>query len=268
MATIALHSAATGLSALSTQLDVISNNLANANTTGFKSFRTNLEDLMYQEKKQPGVENANGDARPTGLYVGLGVRVAGTQNMQSTGSPINTNGELDLMIDGAGYFMVDIPQNMGDGVGYTRAGNLTLNRDGELVLGNAGGPRVLPNITIPANAQSISIAYDGTVNVFLPDQVEPQNVGQLTLANFINPNGLKPLGGTIFVETAASGPAIENVPGENNAGQILQGFIESSNVDPVVELVNLIKTQRSFEMNSQSIQAADQTLQVISNLRR
>lgn len=267
MATIALHSAATGLSALSTQLDVIANNIANANTTGFKTFRTNLEDLMYQEKKQPGVENANGDIRPTGLYVGLGTRVAGTQTMQSQGSPITTDGQLDVMIDGAGYFMVSLP-NEGTGTVYTRAGNLVLNRDGELVLGNADGPRIEPGITIPQNTQSIQIAADGTVNVFLPDQVDPQTVGQLTLANFINPNGLKPLGGTLFAETTASGPAIESNPGENNAGNILQGFLESSNVDPVLELVNLIKTQRSFEMNSQTIQAADQTLQVISNLRR
>src|SRR5690606_37584116 len=146
----ALHSAATGLSALSSQLDVIANNIANANTTGFKTFRTNLEDLMYQEKKQPGVENANGDIRPTGSYVGLGTRVAGTQTMQSQGSPINTGGELDLMIDGSGYFLVSIP-NEGGGVGYTRAGNLTLNRDGELVLGNADGPRIEPGISIPQN---------------------------------------------------------------------------------------------------------------------
>jgi flagellar basal-body rod protein FlgG len=268
VAIVALHSAATGLSALSTQIDVIANNLANSNTTGFKSFRANLQDLLYQEKEQPGVENANGDTTPAGLYVGLGTRISNTQIDPTVGSPIDTGRELDAMIDGNGFFQVDIQQELGSGVGYTRAGNFFLNRDGDLVLGNSEGPRVVPNINIPDDALKVEISRDGTVNVYLPNQVEPQNVGQLELATFVNNAGLKPIGGTIFVESAASGPPNLAAPGEGNTGVIIQNFLESSNVDPVRELVDLIKTQRAFEMNSQSIQAADETLQVIGNLRR
>lgn len=268
MAIVALHSASTGLSALSTQIDIIANNLANSNTTGFKSFRANLEDLLYQEKQQPGVENAAGDSTPAGLYVGLGTRISNTQIDPTTGSPINTGRELDVMIDGQGFFQVDIQQELGDGIGYTRAGNFFLNRDGDLVLGNSDGPRLVPNINIPDDALKVEISRDGTVNVFLPNQVEPSNVGQIELATFVNKAGLKPIGGNIFVETAASGPPNAAAAGEGNNGIILQNFLESSNVDPVRELVELIKTQRAFEMNSQSIQAADETLQVIGNLRR
>lgn len=268
MAIVALHSAATGLSALSRQIDVIANNLANVNTTGFKASRANFEDLLYQQLAQPGVENANGDHRPSGLYVGLGTRIANTQFDFTQGSPMESGRDLDLMIDGQGFFQVRILQETGTGIGYTRSGNFFINRDGELVLGNSQGPRLEPPITIPADAMSIEITADGQVNVFVPNQVDPVNVGQLQLATFVNPAGLRPIGGNIFVETAASGPPIIGAPGEGNFGTILQRFLESSNVDAVRELVDLIKAQRAFEMNSQSIQAADQSLQVIANLRR
>ena len=268
MAVTALHSAATGLSALSTEIDIIANNLANVNTTGFKSSRANFEDLLYQEKAQPGVENANGDMSPAGLFVGLGTRISNTQFDFATGSPVDTGRELDLMIDGNGLFQVSILEEIGDGVGYTRAGNFFVNRDGDLVLGNSDGPRLEPPITVPADTLSIEVSSDGTVSVFLPAQVEPSNIGQIQLASFINPNGLKSIGGNLYVESAASGPPIQGNPGEGTLGTILQSFLESSNVDPVKELVQLIKTQRAFEMNSQSIQAADEALQVIGNLRR
>jgi len=267
MAVVALHSAATGLNALAQNIDVIANNLANANTTGFKSFRANFEDLLYLEKAQPGVENANGDQRPAGLYVGLGTRIANTQINFEPGSPIATNGDLDMMIEGTGFFAVDITEEEGDGIGYTRAGNFVLNSDGDVVLGNSDGPRLIPNINIPQGTTNISISKDGFVRGQV-DGGDVQDFGQITLWKFPNAQGLKALGGNVYVQTAASGDPIEGVPGEGGFGGILHKFLEASNVDPVKELVDLIKTQRTFEMNSQSIQAADQALQVISNLRR
>lgn len=268
MAVTALHSAATGLSALSTSLDVIANNLANVNTAGFKSARVNFEDLLYQEKQQPGVENANGDERPAGLYVGLGVKVSNTQFDFEQGPAVPGTGPLDLYIDGEGFFQVDILEEDGGGLGYTRSGNFFRNSEGDMVLGNSDGPRLEPNITIPEDATRISISKDGTVYAYVNGDAEPANIGQIELAKFVNPTGLTPIGGNIYIESAASGPPIVGVPGEGNFGTILQGFLEGSNVDPVKELVSLIKTQRAFEMNSQTIQAADQTLQVIGNLRR
>jgi flagellar basal-body rod protein FlgG len=268
MAVVALHTAATGLSALSQNIDIIANNLANVNTTGFKASRANFEDLLYQEKLQPGVENANGDQRPAGLEVGLGTRISNTQLDFTTGSPINTDRDLDLMVDGKGFFRVKILESQGGGIGYTRAGNFFKNSDGEIVLGNAEGPRLDPPIQIPQDATGVSVSADGTVFATIPGQPQPQQIDRLQLANFINPNGLKAIGGNLYVETAASGPPIEGAPGEGTFGQIIQGFLESSNVDPVKELVSLIKTQRAFEMNSQTIQAADETLQVIGNLRK
>lgn len=268
MAVSALHSAATGLSALSTEIDIIANNLANVNTTGFKSMRANFEDLLYEEKAQPGVENANGDQRPAGLFVGLGTRISNTQFDLSLGSPVTTGRELDLMINGNGFFQVSILPEIGDGIGYSRAGNFFVNRDGEVVLGNSDGPRLEPPISVPADTLRIEVSADGNVFAFLPGQVDSTNVGQVQLANFVNPNGLKSIGGNLYVESAASGPPIEGNPGEGTFGTILQRFLESSNVDPVKELVSLIKTQRAFEMNSQSIQAADEAMQVIGNLRR
>jgi len=268
MAVVALHSAATGLSALSQELDVIANNLANVNTDGFKSFRANFEDLLYQEKAQPGVENANGDHRPAGIYVGLGTRLSNTQVDFTTGSPIKTTGDLDMFIRGTGFFQVSILEEEGNDIGYTRAGHFFMNRDGDMVFGNSDGPRLEPQITIPVDALKVEISSDGFVRVQLPGQVELQEVGQIQLATFVNPTGLKPFGKNLFVETAASGPPIEGNPGEGVFGTILQRFVESSNVDAVTELVNLIKAQRAFEMNSQTIQAADEALQVISNLRR
>ena len=268
MAVTALHSAATGLSALSTSLDVTANNLANINTTGFKRSRVNFEDLLYQEKAQPGVQNANGDERPAGLYVGLGTRVSNTQLDLGQGDMMETGRPLDLAISGKGFFQVAILPEQGTGVGYTRAGNFFVNSDRDVVLGNADGPRLEPPINIPEDALDVQITNDGTVHVFVPGQVQPEIVGQIELANFVNPEGLKAIGGNLFVETAASGPAIEGLPGEGNFGTVLQNHLEGSNVNPIDELVNLIRTQRAFELNSQSIEAADQALQVVGNLRR
>jgi len=270
MAVIALQSAASGLAALNTQLDVIANNLANINTTGFKGSRANFQDLMYIERGQPGVENANGDERPTGLYVGLGVKVSGTQVTFEQGSPLTTQRPLDLMIDGLGFFKVSVEDSLGGGqaAAYTRAGNFSLNSDGEMVLANDQGRRLDPIIQIPEDAIEVSIGPDGRVLYTTPGATEPSEAGIITIATFINPAGLKQVGENLFVETAASGPALEGNPAENNRGRIKQGVLETSNVDPTRELIEMIRTQRAFEMNSNSIRAADETLRSVAQLRR
>lgn len=268
MSVTALHTAATGLNAMSTEIDVVANNLANVNTTAFKSQRANFEDLIYQELAQPGVENSNGDERPAGIYTGLGVRVANTSFDFTQGSPIETGQPFDLMIAGDGFFTVDILDDVGNGIGYTRAGNFFVNSDGEIVLGNSDGPRLEPPISIPADTESVTITADGNVEVLQAGATVPTNVGQILLSQFINPKGLKPIGNNIYVETQASGPPLESEPGQDGAGTLVQQFLEASNVDPVRELVELIKAQRAFELNSQTIQAADRALEVVSNLRR
>ncbi len=270
MAITALHSSATALSALSTEIDIIANNLANANTLGFRASRANFEDLLYQEKSQPGVETPTTEASgPSGLYVGLGTRISNTQFDFSNGAAIKTNGPVDMMIDGPGLFQVRIADAQSEtGIGYTRSGNFLINRDGNIVLGSSDGPLLDPPIAVPENTEKVVVSQDGIVNVQVRGESGLQQVGQLELANFVNPGGLRPLGGNLFAESASSGPPITGTPNEGSIGRILFGHLEASNVDSVRELVSLIKTQRAFEMNSQTIQTADEALQVISNLRR
>jgi flagellar basal-body rod protein FlgG len=268
MAITALHSAATGLRALSTRIDVVANNLANAETTAFKRSRTNFEDLYYLALKQPGTTSAQGDVSPAGIYVGLGVRISNTQLDTEQGSLENTGRQLDLGISGQGFFKIKILDSIGDGTGYTRNGNFFVNKDGELVLGMGDGYKLEPKITIPKGTTDVSISGDGKVEVVQAGTNRKIPVGQLAIFQFVNPQGLNLLGGSMYTQTYSSGPPLESNPGENGAGQVLQGFLEASNVDPVKELVTLIKTQRAFELNSQSIQTADQALQTIGNLRR
>ena len=268
MAIAALNSAATGLRALSTRIDVVANNLANAETTAFKRSRVNFEDLMYLQLKQPGTTNASGEISPAGIAVGLGTRISNTQIDLEQGSLENTGRQLDTGIQGNGFFKVKILDSIGDGFGYTRNGNFFVNANGDLVLGMGDGYRVQPPITIPQGVTDISISQDGTVEVLKAGAAAKTTVGQLKLTQFVNPQGLKQLGGSIFIPSEASGKPQDTNPGENGSGTILQGFLEGSNVDPVKELVTLIKTQRAFELNSQSIQTADQALQTIGNLRR
>jgi len=270
MATIALHSAATGLSALSTQLDIIAHNLANANTDGFKASRGNFEDLLYEERAQPGTINANGDQRPTGLYVGLGVQLSGTQIDFRQGASRQTGRPLDIQIsDDRSFFQVSVESDLAEsGIAFTRAGNFGLNSDGEIVLLTHQGRRLEPVITIPDNARDIQIDANGNVTYFVDGSEAPTDAGQIETATFINPAGLRQVGENLFTPTEASGVASVGTPGEENRGTLLQGFLEGSNVDPVTELVNLIRTQRAFELNSQSIQAADEALQTIGQLRR
>jgi len=270
MAIVALHSAATGLTALSTEIDVVANNLANVNTTGFKRSRANFEDLVYQLKEQPGVENADGGGSTSSLQVGLGTKIANTQYDFTIGNAIRSEMPFDMFIEGPGFFKVDIPQDQGGGFGYTRSGNFTMNKDGDLVLGNSDGPRLEPPVTLPpgVDIRTISISAEGVVSGVVSGSSTATDFGQITLSNFVNPTGLNSIGGNIFIETETSGPPIEGNPGEGTVGTILHKFLEGSNVDPVQELITLIKTQRAFELNSQTIQAADQVLQVVGNLRR
>ena len=267
MAVQALHSAATGMNALSTELDVISNNLANVNTNGFKASRVNFEDLMYHQKRQPGLESGAETTPIAGLQVGLGTRISNTQYDFSQGQSIESPGDFDMFIAGDGFFQVEILEEFGGGIGYTRAGNFGKNRDGELVLGNSDGPRLADGITVPDDVVGISISADGIITATLPDSSTTE-LGQLELHSFVNKSGLKSIGGNIYVETEISGPVVSGQPGEGNFGTIKHKHLETSNVSPVNELVNLIKTQRAFEMNSQTIQAADELLQTVGNLRR
>jgi flagellar basal-body rod protein FlgG len=267
MAINALQSASSALSALNTALDVTANNLANINTVGFKADRTNFQDLLYLEKAQPGAENANGDQRPTGLYVGLGVKVSGTQKSFQEGAPQVTGNELDILIQGNGFFQVSVEPELGN-VAYTRAGNFTLNSNREIVLANDQGRRLQPVTTIPENITKLTISSDGKVYATLPGETQPQEIGQIETANFVNPAGLESIGENLFRETKASGNPLIGNPGTDSRGSVKQGMLESSNVDPTRELIELIRTQRAFEFNSQSIKAADEALRSVAELRR
>jgi flagellar basal-body rod protein FlgG len=268
MAIIALQSAATGMRALEQQLDVISNNIANANNDGFKASRANFEDIMYQYERMPGAKNAIGDVLPAGIGIGYGTQISATQLDMSKGSPIVTGKDLDVYIDGDGLFQVKLAEGQGDGLGYTRTGKFFVNDKGEMVLNGSGGYKLDPPITIPNNTTKVSIGEDGRVLCTVAGNSAAQDVGQIQIARFPNPQGLVQIGGNLYQRSDASGAPVLTVPGKEGAGCLAQGQVESSNVDPVKELVELIKTQRTFELNSQSLQAADQMLQQACNLRR
>ena len=247
---------------------MIANNLANAETQGFKRQSVNFEDLMYLQYKQPGTATGTSDISPAGINVGLGTKISNTQLDMTQGSLESTGNPLDVSINGDGFFHVKIMQSLGDGTGYTRNGALTRNNNGDLVVNIGEGYELVPPINIPAGATNISIASDGTVSFSSPGSSKLTSPGQIILTQFVNQQGLQMQGGSIYTETPSSGPPKTNFPGTNGAGKLQSGFLESSNVDPVKELVTLIKTQRSFELNSQSIQTADQALQTIANLKR
>ncbi|MDA0282158.1 MAG: flagellar basal-body rod protein FlgG [Planctomycetota bacterium] len=258
----AIHSAASGMEAHQFSLDVVANNLANASTTSFKRSRTNFEDMFYQNLKLPGTTSVAGNTG-VGTSVGLGTRVASTSLDFKQGSLRDTNGDFDMAIVGQGFFQVDDNGTPA----YIRAGNFTRNAEGQIVVGSADSGRILqPAITVPPDATDVSISGDGRVNVSSAGQI--QEIGQIQLYRFVNPQGLLQRGENLFVETPASGAAVNDVPGSNGLGSIRHRVLEASNVEPVRELVDLIKTQRNFELNSQTIKAADQMLQLISNLRQ
>ena len=261
----ALNTAASGMDAMQFRLDVIANNLANAQTTAFKTSRVNFEDLFYQNFKVPGLLNTQGRPTSVGMSVGLGSRVQSTELNMTPGSLTNTGGNLDLAIVGDGWFQV----NDGTQIVYTRAGNFTVNANGEVVLGSANQGRPLePAITIPQGTTNISISSDGSVSILQQGQTQLTQIGQLQLAQFINNQGLLQLGDNLYAQTVGSGTPQVNTPGQNGVGTIQQQFLEASNVEPVTELVNMIATQRTFELNSQAVQVADQAWQLVNNLRR
>lgn len=262
-----LYTAATGMDSLQTKLDVIANNLANVNTTGFKRDRANFEDLFYRHEVLPGALDAAGQLTPVGTQIGLGSRVSSTQTDFDQGAFQQSNRQLDVAIEGNGFFRVIDPAT--SETMYTRAGNFSINADGALVIGSAGTGRLLdPQITIPPDATGIVISPDGQVSVRQAGQATLQQLTQIQLATFINPQGLLKLGENLYAETGASGTPIEGTPGANGIGALRQNALEASNVEPVQELIDLITTQRAFELNSQAIQAGDQILQLVANLRR
>lgn len=252
--------AKTGLDAQQTRMAVTSNNLANVNTTGFKRSRAAFEDLMYQNDRQPGAQSSQATQVPAGTMVGTGVRVVGTEKLFSQGELVQTNNPLDIAVQGRGMFQVTMPDGT---VAYTRDGSFHLNSDGQIVT-NSGYP-LEPALTVPANAQSVTIGSDGTVSVALPGQAAPAQIGSVQTADFINPTGLEARGENLFVETASSGAPQTGTPGLNGLGTITQGSLESSNVNVVEELVNMIETQRAYEMNSKAISASDQMLQYMTS---
>ena len=251
----------TGMQAQQTQLDVISNNMANVSTNGFKRASAVFEDLMYQNLRQVGAADTEQNNLPTGLQVGLGVRTVATSRQFSQGSLQQSGNQLDIAVNGQGFLQVALPDGT---TGYTRDGSLQVDAQGRLV--TASGLPVAGDITIPAEAQSVTVGNDGVVTVKLPGNAQPQQVGNIELASFVNPAGLEPRGGNLYTETVASGNPVNGAPGSAGLGTLMQGYVETSNVNVVQELVTMIQTQRAYEMNSKAIQTSDQMLQRLSQL--
>lgn len=256
----ALWVAKTGLDAQQTRLSVISNNLANVSTTGYKQSRAVFEDLLYQNVRQVGGQTSQDTRLPSGLLLGTGSRIVATEKMHTQGSIQTTQQSLDVAIDGKGYFPILLPDGS---EAYTRDGGFMLSDQGQMV--TASGYTLQPGITIPEDAQSITIGSDGVVSVTLPNQATPSVVGNIQITNFINPTGLQPVGENLFVESAASGAGQAGTPGLTGLGKLRQGSLESSNVNIVEEMVGMIETQRAYEMNSRLISTADGMMQYLNN---
>ncbi len=256
----ALWIAKTGLDAQQTRMGVVANNLANVNTTGFKRDRAVFEDLLYQNVRQVGALTSQNTQLPSGLALGTGVRVVATEKLHTQGNIVQTETPLDLAINGRGYFQVLLPDG---NVAYTRDGSFQINDQGVMVTSN--GYELQPNITLPDNIQSVTIGADGTVSAQIVGQAAPNQVGNIQLADFINPTGLQAIGENLYLESAASGAPAVGQPDANGLGTLMQGALESSNVNVVEELVNMIETQRAYEMNSKAVSTTDQMLQYVNN---
>jgi len=256
MSTQAMWISKTGLEAQQTRMSVISNNLANVNTTGFKKSRAIFEDLLYQNVRQVGAQSSQNTELPTGLQIGTGVRTVATEKSHSQGTIQQTGQSLDMAVSGRGFFQILRPD--GD-ISYTRDGSFKLDSTGQLV--TSGGYPLEPAITIPEDALSVTVGIDGTVSVLQPGSGTPSQVGNITLADFINPTGLDPIGENQFRESLSSGSPTVGTPGESGVGLISQGALETSNVNVVEEMVSMIETQRAYEMNSKAISTADQMMQ-------
>ncbi|MCS5708625.1 flagellar basal-body rod protein FlgG [Candidatus Berkiella cookevillensis] len=255
----ALWISVTGLEAQNTDIRVISNNLANVSTTGYKKSRAVFEDLLYQNVRQPGGQSTENTELPSGLMLGTGVKTLATQKIFSQGSVINTQNQLDLAINGKGFFQITRPDGT---IAYTRDGSFQLNSQGQIVTGN--GYLLDPNITVPDDTVSITIGTDGIVSVLTQGNNTPQQIGNIEISDFINPAGLQPIGENQYTETAASGTPTTGTPGLTGLGSLAQGSLESSNVNVVEELVRLIQTQRAYEMNAKSVETVDGMLRYLS----
>ncbi|QEL64371.1 flagellar basal body rod protein [Oryzomicrobium terrae] len=253
--------ARTGLDAQQMQLDVIANNLANTSTNGFKRSRAVFEDLLYQTLRQPGAQSSQQTQVPSGLQLGTGVKPVSTARIFTQGNLQNTGNSLDVAINGNGFFQILMPDGT---IGYTRDGSFQRDNQGQLV--TSSGYPLQPNITIPQNALTITIAKDGVVSVTLPGTPNPQQLGQIQLASFINPGGLQSQGENLFLETAASGAPQPNIPGTNGLGVLNQNYVETSNVNVAEELVTMIQTQRAYELNSKVVSTSDQMLARLTQL--
>lgn len=251
-----------GMEAQQTQLDHISNNLANSATNGYKQSHAVFEDLMYQNLRQSGANSSDQTTLPTGLQAGLGVRAVATSRQFTQGSLQQTGNNLDVAIQGKGFFEITLPDGS---TGYTRDGAFQIDNQGRIVTNN-GYPVNVQGGTIPADATSITIANDGTITATVPNTTTPQRIGQFQLSTFINPNGLDPKGQNLFAQTEASGAPQSGTPNTDNLGSLSQGFVETSNVNVVQELVTMIQTQRAYELNSKAIQTSDQMLQKLGQL--
>lgn len=256
----ALWIAKTGLDAQQTRMSVISNNLANVNTTGFKKGRAVFEDLLYQNVRQPGAQSSQDSLLPSGLMLGTGSRTVATEKTFTQGNVVQTERPLDLAIEGRGFLQVLMPDGT---LAYTRDGSLQMDNNGQMV--TASGLVVQPGIVIPENASSVTISRDGIVSAVVPGNVGATEVGSLQLADFVNPAGLQAIGRNLLIETAASGVPQIGTPGLVGVGTLIQGALESSNVNTVEELVNMIETQRAYEINSKAISTADQMLEFANN---
>lgn len=258
----ALNTAATGMQAQQTALDVTANNMANVSTTGFKRSRAEFEDLLYQTVKEPGAQESDQTTHPTGIQTGLGVRTAATRKIFETGAMKITRNPLDVAIEGGGFFPIQLQNGQ---IGYTRDGSFHKDATGRLT--DKSGNPLVPEIVIPPNAAGVNIGDDGNVGIVTAQNSALQQVGQIQLVGFVNPAGLRSVGKNLFLPTAASGAPLQGNPGDGNLGLLSQGQLESSNVNIVDEMVNMISTQRSYETNSKVVQAADQMLQTSNNLR-
>ena len=260
---LSLYTAASGMQAQQRNIDTVANNLANVNTTGFKKSKVHFQDLLYQNEKSAGVPSSLSTQVPVGLHVGHGVKYVSTEKMHSQGGMENTERELDIGIDGPGYFQ--ILQTSGI-VAYTRDGHFNVDGQGRLV--TSDGFLVDPEINIPVETRKVEMGFDGTISVYMRDETLPEAIGSLTLARFRNPSGMTPISKNLYIPTAASGNPLIDAPGSNGMGALNQGVLELSNVSLVEEMVDMITAQRAYEVNSKAIQASDEMLQTANNLTR
>jgi flagellar basal-body rod protein FlgG len=256
----ALWIAKTGLDAQQTRMSVISNNLANVNTAGFKRGRAVFEDLLYQNVRQVGAQASQDTELPSGLSLGTGVRTVATEKLFTQGNTVETGNSLDMAVQGRGFFQILLPDGT---LAYTRDGSFHMDAQGQIV--TSGGNVLQPAITIPSDASSVTVGSDGTVGVMTPGSSSPTQIGNIQLANFVNPTGLQPIGQNLYLESGSSGSAQTGTPGLTGLGTLTQGSIETSNINVVEELVNMIETQRAYEMNSKAIAATDKMLQYANN---